>query len=60
MIKDILENLIKEIRNEKNQKQLTFVLEPVYNKLKFSYYLIVVLLLLMLINLVYISYRIKT
>lgn len=59
MIKDILENLIKEVRNEKNQKHLTFVLEPVYNKLKFSYYLIVVLLLLMLINLVYISYNIK-
>jgi len=53
MIKDLFHNLIKEIQDEKNQEVLYLVLEPLTNKLKFSYYMIVFLLLLMVANLIY-------
>lgn len=59
MIKDILENITKELKNEKNQKQLNFVLEPVYNKVKFYYYTIVIILFMILMSLLYISVSIS-
>lgn len=55
MIKDIIENFVKEMRNEKNQKHLNFVLEPIINKIKFYYYVIVVLMFMILLNLFYLS-----
>lgn len=55
MIKDILENFVKEMKNEKNQRQLNFVLEPAYNKIKFYYYTVVIILFLILMSLLYIS-----
>jgi len=53
MIKDILDNLIKELHNEKNQENLYAALEPFSYKLKMSYIFVIVLLVLMLGNLVY-------
>ncbi len=58
MIKELFDNLILEIGNEKNQERLSYVVDPLYNKLKFSYYIIVVLLLLVTANLLYISFKI--
>ncbi len=58
MIKELFDNLILEIGNEKNQERLSFVVEPLYNKIKFSYYIIVLLLLLIIANLLYISFKI--
>jgi hypothetical protein len=53
MIKDILENLIKEIQNEKNQASLYAAIEPFSYKIKTGYLLIVFLLGLIVINLIY-------
>ena len=53
MIKDLLENLIKEIQNEKNQASLYAAIEPFTYKIKTGYFLIVFLLALMVINLIY-------
>lgn len=58
MIKELFDNLILEIGNEKNQERLSYVVEPLYNKMKFSYYIIVLLLLLVIANLLYISFKI--
>ena len=58
MIKELFDNLILEIGNEKNQERLSYVVEPLYNKMKYSYYIIVLLLLLVIANLLYISFKI--
>jgi hypothetical protein len=58
MIKDLLENFIREIKNEQNQEHMKYIIEPVYNKIKISYFFIVFLLILILINLFYISMNI--
>jgi len=53
MIKDILENLIKELQNEKNQENLHSALEPFSLRIKLSFYLVVFLLILIICNLIY-------
>jgi tetrahydromethanopterin S-methyltransferase subunit G len=58
MLKDILENLLTEIKNEKNQEYVQYIFEPVYNKIKITYSIIVLLLLIIIINLIYVSTKI--
>ena len=53
MIKDILENLIKELQNEKNQENLHSALEPFSLRIKLSFYLVVFLLILIICHVIY-------
>ncbi len=58
MIKEIFDSLIQEIGNERNQERLTYVVEPLYNKMKISYYIIILLMLLIIANLLYITFKV--
>ncbi len=53
MFKDIIETVINELHNENNKKQVEYFIGPFINKLKTSYYIIIVLLVLIVGNLVY-------
>jgi len=53
MIKDILENLINELHNEKNKEQLYTALEPFSYKLRMSWYLLIIILVVVVANLIY-------
>lgn len=53
MFKDVIDTIIKELQNERNQEQINIVLEPVSYKFKTSFYVVVVLLILMVGNLIY-------
>ncbi len=58
MIKEVFDNLIQEIANEKNQERLSYAVEPLNNKIRISYYIVVFLLILIVFNLFYISSKI--
>ena len=60
MIGDIVENLMGEINNEKTQRQFSGLMEPIYSRLRMSYYFVVFLLLLIILNLAYVSYSLST
>jgi hypothetical protein len=53
MIKDIIENILRELQNEKNKDNFYSVLEPFANKLKFSYYIIIFFMIAIILNLMY-------
>lgn len=53
MLKDIILTIIKELQNEKNQEHIDNILRPVSYKLNTSFYIMVVLIILILVNLVY-------
>jgi hypothetical protein len=53
MFKDMIETIVKELQNEKTQEHIDSILGPVSYKIKTSFYIIVILLILMLANLVY-------
>ncbi len=53
MFKDIIETIVKELQNEKNLEHLDIVISPVLYKMKTSYYIIIILLVLIVANLVY-------
>lgn len=53
MLKDIVETIVRELHNEKNQEQLDSVIGPLSYRIKSSYYIIIILLILMVGNLVY-------
>ena len=53
MIKDIIETVMKELQNEKTQEHINSVLGPVSYRIKSSFYLIIILLIIMIANLVY-------
>jgi hypothetical protein len=53
MFKDIIETIVKELQNEKNQEHIYSVLEPLSYKIKTSFYIVIILLILMVANLVY-------
>jgi len=53
MFKDIIETISKELQNEKNQEHISSVIEPVSYRIKTSFYIITILLILIIANLVY-------
>jgi hypothetical protein len=53
MLKDMIETMVKELQNEKNQEHINTIFEPVSYRLKTSFYIVIILLILMLANLVY-------
>lgn len=53
MFKDIIETISRELQNEKNQEHIYSVLEPVSYRIKTSFYIVIILLILMVANLVY-------
>ena len=53
MFKDIISTITKELQNEQNQEHVGIVLEPILYKMKSSYYIIVILMILIVANLVY-------
>jgi hypothetical protein len=53
MIKDLIETLVKELQNERNQEHLYTILEPLSYRIKTSFYIVIILLILMVANLVY-------
>jgi hypothetical protein len=53
MFKDIIETIAKELQNERNQGHIYSVLEPVSYRIKTSFYIVIILLILMVANLVY-------
>ena len=53
MFKDIIETVVKELQNEKTQEHLYSVLEPLSYKIKTSFYIVIILLILIVSNLVY-------
>jgi hypothetical protein len=53
MFKDIIETVVKELQNIKNQEYLDTVLGPVLYRIKSSYYIIIILLIAIVGNLVY-------
>ncbi len=53
MLKDIVETIIRELQNEKNQEYIEFVFKPMSYKIKTSFYIIVIMLILIIGNLVY-------
>jgi hypothetical protein len=59
MIKELFDGFIYEITNEKNHEKLAPVIYPVYNKLKFSYFVVIFLLIIITANLLFISVKIN-
>jgi len=53
MFKDIIETIAKELQNERNQEHLYTVIEPLSYRVKTSFWVVVVLLILMVGNLIY-------
>lgn len=55
MFKDVIETVFKELQNEKNQEYLYAILDPFTYKIKISFYIVAVLLILIVSNLVYMN-----
>lgn len=53
MFKDIISTIVKELQNEQNQEHINEVLEPVTYRIKSSFYIVIILLVLMVGNLIY-------
>ena len=53
MFKDIIETVIKELQNEKTQEHIDSVLGPFLYRIKSSFYLTIILLIIIIANLVY-------
>jgi hypothetical protein len=53
MFKDIIETIARELQNEKNQEQIYTVISPLSYRIKVSFYMVLILLVLMVGNLVY-------
>ncbi len=53
MFKDIIETIAKELQNEKNQEHLYSVFEPLSHRIKTSFYIVIILLILIVGNLIY-------
>jgi len=53
MFKDVLETIVNELQNEKNQEHLYSIIGPLSYRIKTSFYIVIILLILMVANLVY-------
>lgn len=53
MFKDVFETLIKELRNEKNQEHIYSFIEPLSHRIRISFYIVIIILVLMVANLMY-------
>jgi hypothetical protein len=53
MIKEILDALTKELRNESNREKLGAIFEPIMSKVSFAYSIIILLLVIMIALTIY-------
>ena len=57
MIKDLLDNFVKELQHEKNQENLSIAIEPYIYKIRIYFYIIFLMLFIMTINLSFIVFK---